>query len=263
MKGRRTLIAVNALLVAILACSLPAGPPPAPSPDLAGTITPQAMALPQASLTPVSTFAPALTDVSSLTPAPTGSPTPSIPQVNVTAPTNCRTGPGLVYDLLYTMQPGQTAEIIGKDTPDNYWIVKMPGGGTCWLWGQYAAVSGDTAALPEYPPPITPTPSLPADPTGLHASFSCSMSLSPFPHNDVHVDLTWQDNAKNEQGYYIFRDGTLLATLQADTSSFSDNTTMVALIPPGGPPPHITYTVQAFNQAGKSKQLSKSISCFD
>jgi hypothetical protein len=262
MRAKRTLLAVNALLVAILACNLPAGQNPAQSPNLAGTITAQALLLMESSNTPVLTSTPPFTEVPSLTPAPSLSPTPATPQVTVTSATNCRTGPGAVYDLLDTLQPGQTAEVVGKDTPDNYWIIKMPGSGTCWLWGQYASVSGNVAGLPEIPPPPTPTPSLPANPSSLKVAFHCALSVNPSPHNDVHADISWQDNATNEDGYYVFRDGTLLAALAANTSSFSDDTSMAALILPGNPKPQITYSVQAFNSAGKSKKISKSISCF-
>ncbi len=262
MSAKRMLIALNALLAAILACNLPAGKGPAQSPDLAGTITAQAMILMQSSHTPEPTATPPFTEVPTLTPTPTLSPTPSVPEASVSAATNCRTGPGTVYDLLSTMQPGQTAEIVGKDTPDNYWIIKMRGGGTCWLWGQYAIISGNVSTLPEVPPPPTPTPSLPANPSNLQITFHCTMSSNPFLHNEVQVDINWQDNATNEEGYYVFRNGTLLVTLGANSSSFSDDTTMIAFVAPGNPKPQIAYSIQAFNSAGKSKKISKSISCF-
>lgn len=263
MRSKPTLIALNALLAAILACNLPSAQSPVRPPDLAGTITAQAIILYQSSNTPSFTSTPELTATPSLTPTVTLTSTPSVPQVSVTSATNCRTGPGTVFDLLYTLQPGQAAELIGKDTLDDYWVIKMPSGGTCWLWGQYAVVSGNVAALPEVPPPPTPTPSLPLAPSNFHVNFHCSLNGSPFLHNDVHVSLTWQDNATNEDGYYIYRDGDLLATLDPDMTSISDDTTMVALIVVGSTPPQITYSVQAFNSAGKSKKVSKSISCFD
>ncbi len=262
MSTKRMLIAVNALLVAILACNLPVGQGPAQPPDLAGTITAQAMLLMQSS-TPPYTATPPFTEVPSLSPTQSLTPTLAIPQVSVTDATNCRTGPGIEFDLLWTMQPGQNVEIVGKDTADDYWVIKMPKGGTCWLWGQFAVASGDIAALTEVPPPPTPTPSVPADPSGLQIFYHCSLSNSPFLHNDVHVEISWDDNADNEDGYYVFRDGTLLATLDPNATSFTDNTTIVALIPPGSSAPHITYAIQAFNATGKSKKISKSISCFD
>lgn len=168
----------------------------------------------------------------------------------------------MAYDLLWTMQPGQTAEVIGKHTPTGYWIIKYPGG-QCWLWGQYATVSGNVGFLPEYPQPPTPTPSKPAAPTNFKVPFSCTINMSPFMHNDVHVDMSWTDVAANEAGYYIFRNDELLATLGADETSYSDDTTMVALIIVGSDPPQISYSVQAFNDAGKSEKKTKSISCFE
>jgi hypothetical protein len=263
MKAKRTMLAVDALLVGILACNLPRIQSIAQPPDLAGTITAQAVILLQSSNTPVFTSTPVFTDTPLMTPTTTLTPTPSVPEVNVTSATNCRTGPGTVYDLVFTLQPGQALQIVGRDTPDNYWIINMPGGGTCWLWGQFAVVSGNIAALPDYPPPPTPTLSLPPAPSGLKLNYHCTLSSSPFLHNDVHVNLSWQDNAQNENGYYVYRDNTLLVTLGPNATSYSDDTTMVALIIVGSTPPSITYSVQAFNDGGKSKKISKSISCFD
>lgn len=263
MNAKRTWIALNLLLVAILACNLPAGNQSAAQPpDLAGTITAQAMILLQTSNTPNFTPTPALTETPTLTPTATITATPTVPEVHVGSATNCRTGPGLVYDLVFTLQPGQTVQLVGKYTPLNYWIINKPGGGTCWLWGQYAVVSGNVAVLPDYPPPPTPTLALPPAPSGLRVTFHCSISNVGFIHNDVHVDLSWADNASNENGYYVYRDGDLLATLGPDETSYSDDTTMAAFAIAGNPVPQITYAVQSFNDAGKSKKISKSISCF-
>ncbi len=165
MKSKRIPLAGSVVVLAILACNLPAGqatPTPTAEVDLAATVTAQALTLEA----PTATAAPP-TETPTIT--PTG--TPTVPQVTVSSATNCRTGPSTVFDLLYTQQPGQTSEVIGKNTPTGYWIIKYPGG-TCWLWGQYATVSGDTSGLTEYALPFTPTPSLPAAPThfdvGLH-----------------------------------------------------------------------------------------------
>jgi hypothetical protein len=261
MRSNRLLAALDTLLIAALACTMGQTPaavqpganqPGADRLDLAGTITAQAQTLQAPSPTP---------GPPTLTPTPVATNTPLVPQVSVSSATNCRTGPSTAYDLLWTMQPGQTADVVGKHTPTGYWIIKYPGG-QCWLWGQYASVSGNIAALPEYPQPPTPTPSLPANPKSFKVDFSCTLTMSPILHNNVHVDMTWNDVANNENGYYIYRDGDLLATLDADSTSYSDDTTMVGLIIAGSTPPKITYAVQAFNDAGKSDKVTKSISCF-
>lgn len=260
MKAKRTLIALNLLLAAILACNLPAGQSPAQVPDLAATITALSNVSLDVSDTPAAPPAAAFTETPSLTPTITLTPTPTIPQVTVSSATNCRTGPSMAYDLLYTMQPGQSAEVIGKDTADNYWIIKMPNGGICWLWGQYASVSGNIAALPEYAIPPTPTPSLPANPSGFKVQKQCTIVPMQF-HYLVHVELSWQDNATNETGYYVFRNDTKIATLGANETSFGDDAVQNIVPPPGSAQP-ITWSIQAFNDAGKSKKVSKTITCY-
>jgi hypothetical protein len=255
MNHRRVSLALTALVIGILACNLPGGaatPTPTPEEDLPATITAQAETLqaPSATLGPP-------------TPTPTVTPTstPSVPMVSVNSATNCRTGNSTAFDWLYTMNPGETAEVVGKNTASGYWIIKYPGG-QCWLWGQYATVTGDTSGLPELPPPPTPTPSKPAAPSHFDVSFTCTLGGSPIIVHQVHADLSWTDNATNEEGYYVYRNGTLLATLPADSTSYSDDTTMAGMIIIGSTPPVIVYEVQAFNSAGKSSKVSKSITCF-
>jgi hypothetical protein len=79
--------------------------------------------------------------------------------VSVSVDTNCRTGPGIVYDRLTGLFVGEKAEVIGKFTSVSppYWIIRKDSV-TCWLWGQYASVEGNTANLPEMVPPPSPTP---------------------------------------------------------------------------------------------------------
>lgn len=115
------------------------------------------------SLTPTATPIPPTqtpqpTEAATATPAPTG--TPSVVTVQVSVPTNCRTGPGRQYDLIGALRVGQTAQVVGKSTALNYWIIQNPNrSGTCWLWGRYATVTGNVAALPETAAP--PAPALP------------------------------------------------------------------------------------------------------
>lgn len=131
-----------------------------PTPADAGTAT---SAPPQASATPAPTDTPAAT----ATPADTA--TPTIPMAHVNQNTNCRTGPGTVYDLRYTAGAGSNLTIVGRTTISDYVIVNDPNhaGQTCWLWLRYVDVSGDISGLPLSTPPPTPTPSI-----GFSASYS-------------------------------------------------------------------------------------------
>ncbi|NIS81777.1 MAG: hypothetical protein GTO14_16570, partial [Anaerolineales bacterium] len=61
------------------------------------------------------------------------------------------------------------------------------------------------------------------------------------------VILGWKDNAGNEDGYRVYRDAQLIATLGKNATSYTDN-------PPGSGP--YTYNVEAFNGAGASSRPS-------
>jgi hypothetical protein len=267
--NRKLFFASWMIILALLACSLPGGQAVAPPEgsgsaatitSLAATIQAQG-APPASNQQPVNPPPPEDTAQPSETPTITLSPTPSVPMVSVSQNTNCRTGPSTQYDLIGALLIGQTAEVTGKYTPANWWIIKNPNGsGTCWLWGQYATVTGTTAGLPEMIPPPTPTPSLPAKPKHFDVGINCVPTGLFLPLN-VHISLSWEDAATNEDGYYIYRNDTLIATLGPNETSYSDDTTLPSIWPSGHPKPSVTYAVQAFNSAGESGKVEKSVSC--
>jgi hypothetical protein len=110
--------------------------------------------------TPTATFTAVSTPTQTLTPSPVFTATPIVPQVSVSVATNCRVGPGKVYDRVGALLVGQVAEVVGRDYTGNYWYIHNPNhsNGFCWLWGEYATVTGNFAALPMFTPPPTPTP---------------------------------------------------------------------------------------------------------
>jgi len=61
------------------------------------------------------------------------------------------------------------------------------------------------------------------------------------------VTLDWVDAASNEDGYRLYRNGQLIATLGANSTSYVDQP------PLGGP---YTYTLEAYNVGGSSAQTS-------
>lgn len=65
--------------------------------------------------------------------------------------------------------------------------------------------------------------------------------------NEYKVELIWQDQADNEDGYRIYRDGSQIAELGPDSQSYTDE-------PPGSGP--YTYGVEAFNQSGASARAT-------
>ena len=96
------------------------------------------------------------------TPPPTSIPPTQEAMARVNENTNCRTGPGTVFDHDYTALKGSALIIVGRTTVSDYVIVEIPGepGHTCWLWTRYVDLSGDLSSLPVSTPPPTPTPGL-------------------------------------------------------------------------------------------------------
>lgn len=253
-----TLIVCIFLVAALSACNLPSSAPTeteTSEPDLALTIT----ALASSPNAPQETSTPEFT----ATAGPSA--TPSVPQVSVSQNTNCRVGPGIVYDLVDSLLIGQNAEVVGKNSGvPNYWVIKrINGSGTCWLWGEYATVTGNTANLPEYPVPPTPTPS----PT---STVTATPTLAPpAPVNNVTMDmacpnaihsgtLKWEDKSNNEDGFNIYINGSKVASIPANSTSY------IVASAPGGPfLPGIAsiFEVEAFNAAGTAAKKSVTKGC--
>lgn len=85
------------------------------------------------------------------------------------------------------------------------------------------------------PPPLTP----PAAPTGLVATA-----------DGAQVDLVWNDNADNEDGYLVFRDGVEISTLPANSTAYSDS---------GVPAGWHAYFVRAHNGAGTADSNTANV----
>lgn len=131
------------------------------SPTLEATFTPTF------TFTPTLTFTPTFTPTETQTPIPIFSPTPIIPMISVSVPTNCRNGPGRAYGITGSLLVGKTAEVHGRDPTGNYWYIRNPGPGAqfCWVWGEYATLSGPYLFLPVFTPPPTPTPTVTPTPS--------------------------------------------------------------------------------------------------
>lgn len=171
MRKLKLWLAIGTLILAILACNFPSSTPttgggqtPQETQPSAG-ISPQDQAATIVALTltaQASLIPPTATETATLaaTGTPTLTSTPEKPMVYLSEATNCRTGNAKAYDLVFTLNKDRTAEVIGKDAYGQYWYIRNPDNPaqTCWLWGYYATPSGDTAALPVFTPPPSPTP---------------------------------------------------------------------------------------------------------
>lgn len=91
--------------------------------------------------------------------APTPQVTPSAVTLKVRVDTNCRTGPGRPYDIVTILRIGKTATVVARHGTADFWVIENPdGAGTCWVWGEYATLTGPASSLPVWTAPPLPTP---------------------------------------------------------------------------------------------------------
>ena len=256
----RMKLAAASLVLAILACNLPFEQiPPPDEVQTAAALTVQA-----ALITPAlrSTVSPSPSPSTSRTPSRTATsgtgspgetttitPTYSVPILTVLESTNCRTGPGEEYEVVITYLQGKELEIAGRYDPGNFWLVKSSESpaGTCWLWGEFVDVAGSYWAVSSVTPPPTVTARPPRAPGILNWEFFCSSDTLNFTVN-------WADNANNEAGYRIFRNGQALVELPADTTTFTDNY-------PIGPEESVEYYLQVYGPSGTANSSIMRMRC--
>lgn len=140
----------------------------------------------------------------------------SVPMVEVSVNTNCRTGPGIVYDLISALLIGQEAEVVARSADGAYWVIRNPtGSGTCWLWGFYATVQGPTAGLPVWDPPPTPTLEATITPT---ATITPSNTPAPTTYKTGPLEITQTWGADLDEGV-IISGATRDLKFEADTAT--------------------------------------------
>ncbi|MBE7432743.1 MAG: hypothetical protein HS100_02400 [Anaerolineales bacterium] len=245
------------------ACMPRRNPPPPPPPGIELTATAQAVqiqGLTQTALAqPIIIVVTATPDpnLPAATVDPAVNPAPANPTSGVTVTvsqnTNCREGPSQEFNDVGALTPGQVAEVVGKDTFNNYWIIKLPGNPaiTCWLWGQYATVNGDTSQVANVPTPTTAGPSgAPNPPTLLDAQLKCS-SLSGGDYQ-YKVILKWADNSSNENKFTIRSSNGSVFTTPPNKTQFSFEENL-----PGGT--NLSVTLAAANEKGESQPVGTGV----
>ncbi len=261
MKVIRPLLTGVLLIASVLACNLPgAATQPALSVNdqaataIAGTLTAQARNASKITITATFSPAPQATSTvvitSTIGPTATITPTYSVPMLTLREQTNCRVGPGLSYDILFAYVKGVEREIIGHYAQENYWLVKAPESvtGECWIWGEYAEISGSYWVVPELTPPPTATLSLPKAPA-VKWEYFCNYAVG-----QMDISFTWTDHASNEDGYRVVRDGETIAELPANSTAYADSFAFTA-------GEKIVYYIEVYNVTGVTSSAAVSITC--
>ena len=127
----RRVLQTGLFSVCLVACSFSTPVPPAAT----ATFTPTAKAT--ITLTP--------------TPLPTVTATPVELNLKIIKEiVNCRSGPGVVFELINEFEEGQTLRVVGRNADSTWWYIRDPGnpGGKCWVSADVSEISGDTSELP-------------------------------------------------------------------------------------------------------------------
>ena len=92
-------------------------------------------------------------------PEPSATLTAAPPMAQVVRETNCRIGPGGLYELVAKYPVGQMLEVVAKDLGGGYWFVQNPEKleEQCYLLAQNIKITGDTDLLPKFTPLPSPT----------------------------------------------------------------------------------------------------------
>jgi hypothetical protein len=144
------------LAAAALSCNLPAQPQAAATAAEttsapAAVISPS-LALPGETLT----LTPANPPTDTPTAAITATATLGAPIFTAATNANCRSGPGLNYDVVRVLPAGTSEPIAGKDSTGTWWVIHN--GVLCWISYTTGTASGDVSRVPVIPAPPTPLP---------------------------------------------------------------------------------------------------------
>lgn len=173
--------------------------------------------------------------------------TPLSAFVRVHTDANCRFGPDTVYSVITSFKKGTELPVEGRNANNTWWRIPIGGGQNCWISASLVETFGPVTSLPVVPAPPTPVPtstSQASNPTApvqlLYENVVCNGQV-------YNISLRWTDTANNEQGFRVYRNGSLVTTLGPNSTQYTDS-------PPYGGP--YTYAVEAYNAAGTSAQAT-------
>ena len=211
------------LVMFLAACNLPGSSPSDTSElsneelvatALAETATaaagdPQVATMVAATMTAAGGEAPPAADTQAptTTPPPSVAPsaTPSIPIIHVSTNTNCRYGPGVVYDPpVDVFNVGETAQVFGRSPDSSFYYIDKG----CYVWTNYVTVeAGNINSVPVFTPVATPSPA-PTGPWSGEWLTTCGVS-------DCET-MTLTQNGNQVTGTYAHGEGSLSGSVSGN-----------------------------------------------
>jgi len=162
-----------------------------------------------------------------------------------TSNANCREGPDVAYEVTTSFSSGAQAPIDGKNSDGSWFWVLLPNSSAhCWVSGSTGSPQGPLGSLAIIPAPELPSPIVVSPPPPVQAAPNApgqfNVSTKSCTSSEYVVRLEWIDS-NGENGYQIYRDGSLIATISADSTIYDDSS-----------PDYNShsYQVQAYNDAG-------------
>jgi hypothetical protein len=160
-------------------------------------------------------------------------------QVIPTLNAYCRKGPGTAYDQETVLQKGTVYNAIGRNRLNSWWQIQVPGKPNCWVGDANVGRQGPVEQLA-----IVPPPPLPGTPAKFVNSFVCDIKMK-----SLAVSLNWA-KVPGVTGYRLYRNGSLLTSVAAGTTTYSDNAPLGA---------DLVYEVEALNGYGVAARISTSV----
>ena len=203
-------------------------------------------------------------------PPPTNTPPPTIsvtitltnmtgvnPALRFTSNANCREGPSTDYPVVTSFHSGDEVPIQGRNEDASwFWLFVPNSKSLCAAAGSTGVTVGPAENAPFIPAPVLPAttvapppvepPTLVPPPLALAAPGKFSVSDKSCTASGYIIVLKWTD-VSNEDGYRIYRDGKLIATLPANSTSYDDTS------PDNNP--HVYYA-EAYNASSSATSPS-------
>lgn len=198
-------------------------------------------AFPQAQATNTAPVEPTFTATATALPTSTGL---AVAYVGGSVP--CFAGPQVDDNIVATIEITDAPEIRGIDKSGGFWAIQSEDGDFCWIEAAYVTASYNPDNLEIMMPTRTPPPPKPSAIQNATAKYRCFMIEFP---NHVDATLTW-DKPQWVDGYRVYREGKLLAELEANETKFVVTIERRFFSSASG---LAIYTIEAYNSSGWTK----------
>jgi hypothetical protein len=121
--------------------------------------------------------------------------------------------------------------------------------GECWIWGEYADITGSYWVVPSLTPPPTATLTPPIAPSITRWDFFCSTATG-----EMNITILWKDNTNNEIAFVVYRDEQAIVQLPPDSSSYSETINLQA-------GETIKYQIEVISPGGRALSSVVSVTC--